>query len=145
MHYEAPAERVFEFATDFKRYPEWNVSYIEVKEVTGPVDKVGTKVHSVMKVLGRPMEGCGEIVEVERPGLLKMSGSGPEGSSTLIYRFTPEGTGTKAEFEFEYELKPGIFGQITDKLFVQRTIERDLKHSMENSKAFIEAKVPVPA
>ena len=143
-HFDAPIDRVFELGTDFKRYPEWNVSFSEIKEVTGPTDQVGTKVHAVMKVLGRSMEGWSEIIEVERPRAFKMVGTGPEDSKlTLAYRFIPAGTGTDLETEIDYELPAGILGQIADKLFVESSIQRDLRHSMENFKAFVETKVPV--
>jgi uncharacterized protein YndB with AHSA1/START domain len=143
-HFDAPIEQVFELATDFKRYPEWNVTYIEVKEVTGPTDTVGTKVHSIMKFLGRQTDGWGEIVEVERPKLLKMAGSDPNGGKLeLIYRFTPADSGTDAELESDYELPAGLLGQIADKLFVERAVERDVQHSMENFKALLAVKHPV--
>jgi hypothetical protein len=34
---------------------------------------------------------------------------------------------------------------VADKLFVERAIERDVKHSVENFKAICEAEVQVPA
>jgi uncharacterized membrane protein len=143
-HYDAPIERVWELGTDFKRYPEWNVSYPEVKEVTGPVDKVGTRILSVTKVLGRRMEGWGEIVEVDKPRFLKTVGSSHEGGKlTIIYRLTPAGEGTDFELESEYELPAGFLGHIADKLFVEKSVERDLRHSMENFKALVETRTPV--
>lgn len=143
-HFDAPIERVFDLATDYSRLPEWNVSYAEIKQVTGPVDKVHTKVHSVMKILGRKMEGWGEVIEVDRPRYVKISGIGDEGGK-LIYsqRFTPAAPGTDLEFECEYELPAGILGHIADRLFVEKAVERDLHHSMENFKALVEAKQPV--
>jgi uncharacterized membrane protein len=143
-HYDAPIDRVWELGTDFMRYPEWNVSYPEVKEVTGPIDKVGTRVHSVTKVLGLRMEGWGEIVEVDKPRLLKTIGSSTEGGKlTVIYRLTPAGEGTDFEIESEYELPAGFLGHIADKVFIEKAVERDLKHSIENFKALVEAKQPV--
>jgi uncharacterized protein YndB with AHSA1/START domain len=142
--YEAPIERVFAFATDFTRYPEWNVNYVAVDEVTGPI-VVGTKVHGILKVLGKQLAGWGEIVAVEAPQLLKMRSDNEMGWNEIVYRFSPDGPGTKAEFEFDYEFKSNLFGTIADKLFIQRAVERDLRHSMENSKAFIEEKVLTPA
>jgi uncharacterized protein YndB with AHSA1/START domain len=139
-HYDAPIERVFEFATDFAHYPEWNVNYVAVDEVIGPVDQPGTRVHGELKLLGRQVAGWGEIKAVERPRLLQMESTTEDGSTKFVYRFTPDETGTLAEYEFDYELKPGIFGAIADKLFIERSVERDLRHSMENSKAFIEAR-----
>ena len=143
-HFEAPIERVFDLVTDYSRYPEWNVSYEEIRQVTGPVDKVGTKVHTVMKLLGRKMEGWSEVVEVDRPRYLKISGTVLEGGKlTYSERLTPAGTGTDLEFEIEYELPAGFLGHIADKLFVEKAVERDLHHSMENFKALVEASQPV--
>lgn len=140
-HFDAPIERVFELATDYGRYPEWNVSYAEIKQVTGPVDKVGTKIHSVMKILGRKMEGWGEVVEVDRPRYLKIAGTGLEGGKlTYSQRLMPAGSGTDLEFESDYELPAGILGHIADRLFIEKAVERDLRHTMENFKALVEAK-----
>ena len=44
--------------------------------------------------------------------------------------------------DIEYELPPGIIGQIADRLFVERAVERDLRHSIENFTALVEAEVP---
>jgi uncharacterized membrane protein len=143
-HYEVPIERVFELATDYKRYPEWSVSYAEVDKISGPPEQVGTKFHTFMKVLGRRIEGSMEVVEVEKPRLLKLSGTGIEGGKlTMLYRLMPAGTGTDFEIEADYELPAKILGQIADKLFVERSVERDLRHSIENFKELVEAKVPV--
>lgn len=143
-HFDAPVQRVFDLATDYSRYPEWNVSYEDIKQVTGPVDKVGTKIHSVMKILGRKMEGWGELVEIDRPRFIKISGTGLEGGRlTYSQRLTPAASGTDLEFECEYELPAGILGHIADRLFVEKAVERDLHHSMENFKALVEAKMPV--
>jgi uncharacterized membrane protein len=142
--FDAPIERVFQLGTDFKRYPEWNVSYTEVKEVTGPPDQVGTKVYAVMQILGRKMEGWGEIVEIDPPRLLKIAGSSTQGGTvTTTYRFTPVGSGTDVVLEADYELPAGILGQIADKLFLEKAIERNVRHSLENFKALVETKQPV--
>jgi uncharacterized protein YndB with AHSA1/START domain len=144
-HVEVPIERVFELCADFKRYPEWNVSYSEITEVTGPVE-VGTKIHGATKILGRTMPGQGEIVEVTPPRLLKLSATGVQGGTVVTtYRLTPVGTGTDMEIEVDYELPTAILGQIPDKRFVERTIERDLRHSLENFKALVQHHVPVLA
>ena len=145
-HHDAPIDRVFELGVDFKRYPEWNVTYVEVKEVTGPPDKVGAKIYSEMRFLGRKMEGWGEIVEFDRPRLLKLSGESTDGGKlTQVLRLTPAGAGTDFEIEVDYELPPGFIGEIANKLFVEKAVERDLSHSIENFKAIVETKDPVLA
>ncbi len=145
-HFDAPIEHVFELADDFKRYPEWNVAYSEVKEVVGLPDTVGTRFHAVVRLLGRTMEGWSEVVEVDRPRLLRVSGTSLDGSPlTYTYHYTPVPTGTDFVLDVEYELPAGFIGQIADKLFVERAVERDLRHTIENFKALVETKVPVLA
>jgi uncharacterized membrane protein len=140
-HVEAPIERVFALLIDFKRYPEWDVTTAEVLEISGPGDKVGTKIHMVGLLLGRKMENRGEIVEADPPRLLKMAVQEPS-RGTITYRLTPAGTSTDVTVEMEYEL-PGILGEIANKLFAERFIERAMRHSGENVKALVEAEAHV--
>jgi uncharacterized membrane protein len=145
-HYDVPIEKVWELGVDFTRYPEWNTAWLEVKEITGPPDVVGTRIHSVLRLLGRTMEGWAEVIEVDKPRYLKFTGTSLDGGKlTVAYRLTPAGVGTEFETDVEYELPAGIFGHIVDKLFVEKTVERDLRHSMETFKALLEAKIPVLA
>ena len=142
-HFDAPIERVFELGTDFMRYPEWNVTYTDVLEVNGPTDQVGTRIHAISRILGRKIDSWGEIVEVERPRLLKVEGTGAGGARTTItYTSTPVATGTDHVIEAEYELPAGLFGQVVDKLFVERAVERDVRHTLDNFKAIVEMKTP---
>ena len=142
--FDAPIDRVFELGTEFKRFPEWNVSYNEVKEVTGPTDQVGTRIVAVMQVLGAFVQGTAEIVEVDRPRTLKLIGKGDTGGTMeTMYHFTPTASGTELTIVIDYELPAGILGHLADKLFVENAIERAVKHSLENFKALVEARAPV--
>ena len=144
-HFDAPIERVFDLATDYARYPEWSVQYEQVSGISGPPDEVGTSFNGVIKLLGRKMAGSGEVTGVERPRYVEIVGKGSGGTTKTVYRFTEAGSGTDAELELDYELPAGLFGKVADKLFVERSIERGLRHSLENFKAFVEEKVPLPA
>lgn len=139
--YDVPIEKAFELVADYKRYPEWNASFAEIDKVSGPTEQVGTKFHTIMKVFGRRIEGSMEVAEVQKPRLLKLMGTGIEGGKlTMVNRLMPAGTGTDFEIEADYELPASILGQIADKLFVEKTVERDLRHSLENFKALVETK-----
>ncbi len=98
-----------------------------------------------MTLLGRKLEGRGEVAEVEKPKLLKITGTSTQGGSlTALYHFTPVGiAGTDVEMEIDYVLPAGFLGQIADKLFIEKSVERDLRHSIENFKALVELKTPV--
>jgi uncharacterized membrane protein len=142
-HYEAPIEQVFELGLDAKRLPEWNTSFHEIKNTSGPPGQVGTTCDTVMKVLGRPIEGQMKVTAVERPRLLTVVGSSAGGGKlTWTTRFTPAGSGTDTEITVDYDLPAGFLGEMADKLFAERAIEREMKHSTENFKALVEAKVP---
>lgn len=142
-HIEAPTEDVFELFIDVKRWPEFMPSG-EVKEVTGPLDKVGTRIRSVMQLLGRKMEGWDEVVEVERPHLLKLAAEEPM-KYVAAYRMNPAGQETDVVVEVDYELPAGFLGHIADRVFVEKGMERQMRHALENFKALAEVKKPVLA
>jgi uncharacterized membrane protein len=56
-----------------------------------------------------------------------------------------EDGGADVETVLEYELPLGVFGQLADKLFLERTMQRNVRHSYENFRALVEAKAPVLA
>ena len=145
-HIEVPPETAFALAIDAKRVPEWNTTVVEVKDVSGPLDHVGASYTEILKIAGRRLEGRWKVSRVERPGLLEFTGTAPGGGkSTIVNRFEPAGTGTAYHLELEYELPGGFVGGIADKLFVERSIERDAKHSSENFNAICEAGQQAPA
>jgi hypothetical protein len=56
---------------DVQRWPEFMPGGMEIKEVTGPIDQVGTRVLSTARFLGRKMEGWDEVVEVDDRGRVR--------------------------------------------------------------------------
>ena len=143
-HVDAPIDRVFELAADVRRFPEWNVNFVEVVEVLGPPDKVGTRITATMKLLDRKMDGWADIADFDRPRFLKLEGVSSDGGKICIeYLFKRVGLTTDIEFYSNYELPAGPFGGTLDRVFVERAAERDLRHSMENLKALVEPAVSV--
>ncbi len=146
IHIDAPAERVFELSIDAQRLPEWQNTVIEVKDVSGPLDRVGAGYTAVMKIAGRRLDGRWEVTRVEKPSYFEVTGTAPGGGrATVITRIEPAGDGTDSTVELDYELPGGFLGGFADKLFVERAIERDMKHSGENFKAICEMEVPAVA
>lgn len=144
-HVEAPIERVFDLFLDIKRWPEFMPGGVEIKEVTGPLDQVGTRIREASKFMGRTAESWDEIVEIERPHMVKMrmEGSGFKGTGT--WRLTPTATGTDVVVESDYELPAGFLGIVADRLFIEKAMERQMRHAGENMKAILEAEALVPA
>jgi uncharacterized protein YndB with AHSA1/START domain len=145
-HIDVPPEKVFALAIDAKRVAEWNASVIATKDVTGSLDQVGASYTAVLKIGGRHLESRWQVSRVEQPGLLEITGTAPGGGRvTALNRFESAGSGTDSSLELDYDLPGGFVGGIADKLFVERAIERDAKHSAENFKAICEADGHVPA
>jgi uncharacterized protein YndB with AHSA1/START domain len=140
VHFDAPIERVFARFVDFKSYPEWHVNNPEILEVTGP-PAAGTRIHSGWRVLGRRFQGWAAITAIVPPRFLQTNAVSFEGGDLQVeVTLTPVGSGTDVEIDIDYELPAGLLGHLFDGLFIERTIERDVRHSMENLGALVEAR-----
>jgi len=146
FHIDASPDRVWALSIDPSRYSDWQAGLVEVKDITGPLDHVGSKVTVVFKVMGRRLEGTVEVTKVEPGKLIEERGSIVGGGPAVsTFRIEPVSGGTDMTVELDYELPGGLIGDIADKLFMERAIERQIRHSNENLKALIEAKVGVTA
>ncbi len=143
---DGPLEAAFEFGANPERVPEWLSMAVEVKAVSGPLDRVGAGYTAVMKIAGRKLDARWEVARVEKPRLLELKGATPGGgTATFTMRYAQVADGTEITVECEYELPGGFVGGMADKLFAERAVEREFKHSMDNFKAIVEAEVPVQA
>ena len=142
---DAPVERVWAIGSDPARIPEWNTTAIAVKDVSGPLDQPGSRVTVVSKIVGRPLDITWKTERVEPPRFFESTATTPlGGSGRQRVEFQPEGSGTRVTIDLEYEIAPGILGNVLDKLFAERAIERDVKHSGENFKALVEQEARIP-
>lgn len=138
---DAPPERVWEILIDPERLPQYNATIVEVSDATGPLDQVGASYNAVAKVYGRRIEGRWEVTEVDPlRRIVQRASAGDEGAATVIGTIEPAGGGTRAAVEVDYQLPAGFLGELADKLFVERSVERDVRHSGENLKALAEAR-----
>ncbi|MGQ0607090.1 MAG: SRPBCC family protein [Chloroflexota bacterium] len=145
-HIDAPPDKAFAMAIDATRIAEWNSSVVETRDITGSLDRVGASYVAILKLGGRRLEGSWEVSKVEKPRLLEITGTAPGGGrATATNRFEPAGKGTDVTIEIDYDFPGGFVGGMADKLFVERAIDRDVKHSVENFKEICEAEVRVPA
>ncbi len=128
------------------RIPEWQSNVQDVKGVSGTMDHVGATYTGVGRLLGRQLEGTFEVTRVEKPRFIELKGTIPGGGqATSTIRLDPTSTGTEYTLELNYELPGGILGGVVDRVFAERTLERDLRHGLETFKALCEAEAKVPA
>jgi uncharacterized membrane protein len=146
IHIDAPPDAAYAFLIDAARIPEWNSSVVEVTDVQGPLDTVGGSYTAILKLGGRQLETRWETTKVEGRRLAEfVASSAAGGSATSTSTLEAAHGGTDLMLEVDYELPGGFVGGMADKLFVERAIERDIKHSLENVKAICEAESKVPA
>lgn len=102
----------------------------------------GARVTTVLRLFGRKIEGSRETTKADKPHAYQAKISGAAGlKASVTYTFTEARGGTDAILEVEYELPMGLFAGVAEKL-LGGSIERDLRHSLENFKALCEATIP---
>ena len=144
-HIDAPPEFAWSLGRDPDRMPEWNTTTVSVKDVSGPLDEPGATYTTVSKIAGRPLEVQWHVERVEPGRLAELTASSPRGGSAhLVVRYEVDGSGTKLITDLDYELPMGFLGEAADKLFAERAMTRDIRHSGENFKALVEEEAMVP-
>jgi uncharacterized membrane protein len=141
-HIDAPIDHVWEITASCERLPEWNVNIVEMKDCQGRLDRVGARATGVARLLGRKIETSQETTRADKPHTyaLKLSGAGGL-KATLDQTFTEAGGGTDTTIDVEYDLPMGLFAGVAEKL-LGGSVERGLRHSMENFKALCESTIP---
>lgn len=142
QHIDAPIDHVWEIGASCERLPEWNVTIVEVKDCPGRLDRVGARATVVARVFGRRIEGSQQTTKADKPHAFSLTLSGAGGAKGVVDQtFSEASGGTDTTIDVEYELPLGLFAGVAEKL-LGGSVERDLRHSMENFKALCEASVP---
>ena len=106
---KAPREHVFALWTDLNRAHEWIEGLTRITDVTGPFDKAGTRYTAWFG----PMRSPTEILEADRPRLIKTRFGGRLLRGITQATFEEAGDGTRLTQEFWTEgIVPAIAGRI---------------------------------
>jgi uncharacterized protein YndB with AHSA1/START domain len=145
VYIQAPIERVWEFVTDYKRFPEWQTNVFEIKDVDGTPGTVGFAYTAFFKAFGKPLEGKFKIIKAERPRYIEEQGIFADGKmlTTTVFESTPEGFAS-VTFTVDYEFAPSFLISFDRPMF-EHYLERELKFANETLKQLLELPVPVLA
>jgi len=135
---ERPVEEVFAYATDPAKAPEWRSGVIECRaDPPGPV-RVGSKIHTVLRFLGRRIEGTAEVTELVPDRRLVQKTNSPF-PLELTYLAEPSAGGTKVTVEAVGE--PGGFFRVAGPV-LGRLVKKQGQSELETMKALLEARGP---
>ncbi len=137
----APVEKVHTFAAEPKNWATWYVGLAEPESIEGD-NSPGTVVKHSYMMLGMHIPVTTKVTEH------KMNADGSwywkadiEGSLAgwQTWDYKPKDGGTLVEVELEYTVPGSVLGKAADRLFVERSQERSLRHTLENLKQLAES------
>ena len=136
-HINRPVAEVFKYMADPTKLPEWNAIVEEAVPSETPV-RMGTKIQTRARVLGRKIESTVEVTEYQlnkrfaqksdKPFPLKISNS-----------FETEGGGTKVVAVIEGD--PSGFFKLGEPILA-RIMTKQLEAQFDTAKELLEAQVP---
>ncbi|MCU4716893.1 SRPBCC family protein [Halapricum hydrolyticum] len=137
IHVDAPVEDVFEYLDDPRNHAEVTPSLAKVRNVE-PLDNGGKRVEHTYKMAGVGLDG--ELVErthEENERMVFEMRGGLEGEIEI--ETVDDDGGTELRYSADYEL-PGTVLSAVAGPFVRRYNERELRTTLENIKARLEAR-----
>ena len=137
----APPEKVHAFAADIKKWHIWFVGLGEAESVEGD-NSPGTVIKQSYLFMGMHIPLTTKVIEnsTDADGSRHWKAEN-EGSLAgwNNWDYLPKDGGTLVEVEMEYAVPGSVLGKVADRLFVERSQERALRHTLENLKQLTEA------
>jgi uncharacterized protein YndB with AHSA1/START domain len=110
VHIAAPPDRVFDLWTNLDRMKEWVGGVTKVTDVSGPLDRAGTR----YTVWFGGMRSPTEVLEVERPRMIRTRFGNRVLRGETVATFEPDGAGTRLTQEFRTE---GLISAVIARIF----------------------------
>lgn len=136
---EAPVNKVFEYAADYKNWSKFFEGVSDFKPITAVTRGSGSKYIYKAKALGMNITVGTEVQQFkENEGWIGKSFKGMEHSTQWIF----EKSNSNTEFTFiqRYKLPFYLGGKLFDKMFAEPVWINIIEHSLQNLKKIIEAK-----
>ena len=138
-HIDAPPQAVFNIASQSERLPQWLTLITAVDPEADRLDHEGAAFTADMKIGGDQLHVRWEVTEAAEPNHVHLKGeAGDDGAASAVFAFGLWEAGTEVTVEIDWQLPGGFLHEVADKLFVERSIARELKHSLENLRDIVE-------
>jgi uncharacterized protein YndB with AHSA1/START domain len=141
QHIAAPPQQVWDFISDIRRGPEWVTVMKEVLYVSDGALREGSLYRERSKVGPSTSETEWRITRFEAPRLQVHECRERALHAVLTMRVEPDGDEAVLHHETEFEMLPVFrpLGWLVEQLFGKRTMERELRQTVENAKRMLEA------
>ncbi len=140
---DKPLPDVWQFGLDTTRIPEWQFDISAIKGAAGPVQGVGYRYTLIYRMWGSSFESPVQITRYEPPHTMETSGRTPIGG---FFRSTTHmqavKSGTRVDWQMEYQLPWGFIGKILDFLVFRKAFEGTVRKYNDNFKAVVEGRRP---
>jgi carbon monoxide dehydrogenase subunit G len=136
---DAPIDEVWDLVMDPHRLGEWVTIHRDVSEVgEGDLEK-GSRFRQEMKLKGVPLKVRWEVTECKRPRHARWQGTAAAGAKARIsYDLTESGSGTRFDYENEFEMPAGKVGKLAGRAFNAVSGDREAKRSLARLKELLE-------
>jgi coenzyme Q-binding protein COQ10 len=133
---DSSPEKVHNYVSRVDKWANWFSGLGDLKQVDGD-GAVGTVVHQSYSLAGKNVEVVTTVKEnAAKPGggyiWRGERGGGLPGGMSID--FDPQDGKTLVTGELDYQMPGGIFGKMAGHLGVKQTLERGLRHTLENLK-----------
>ena len=143
-HFDAPIEQVWSLAMDLARWPQWFPSIVEVRDISGPTDHVGTTAVLVARGPDGVHQLRLELTQVEPPSVHAHIAAEVGGGMTYesSIRLTPSDLGTDMRWQRDLSPTRGPLGGLIDMFLIGRMSERQMRKACDGFQAMLAGMTP---
>ena len=136
---DAPIDEVWDLVMDPHRLGEWVTIHKDVSEVPAGDLTTGSRFRQEMKLKGVPLKVRWEVTDCEPPRRARWHGRAGAGAKARIaYDLSESATGTRFDYENEFELPAGKVGKLAGRAFNALSGDREAKRSLARLKDLLE-------
>jgi uncharacterized protein YndB with AHSA1/START domain len=132
LEINAPIERVFRTYVD--RFPEWQAG-LRVRLVRRAPRLTGSEYVTSYDLFGKSIEGRLRLVAADPPNVARYEADGGGVRVWYATSFRSTSSGTRIDVTGDYELPHRVLPRIIDRLFVERSIQREIDAAHQRLRA----------